>query len=261
MTDDRQRRVQLLLQSMDDYLPDPPPSLRTESGPAPSKRVPCDTCTKTGRVVYETGDRRTRACPSCDGFGWRRRRKGDEAFDEYLGEPVRDAERKGQSAPRTFRLDEDIRRLGSSIDRLEREWGEKRGDISGESFPWETERRRLDRSGSYRELRRVLSELERKSGHVHRSTLLVYGPNSMVDVPADSVRFMADMGVEYIAREMRGDIRIPEWLEERTVAVQRRVTIDALHLAGYSPRKIAKVLGLSMRTVKDRVKELGKEAA
>src|SRR5215471_5490927 len=114
---DRQEQVRALLRSRYDYLPSVPIAtgviVRDSGlGPAPGKRVPCGLCLRSGRVLQRVDGRTVRRlCPLCDGSGWRRRRKGEEEWDEYLGKPLRSHRKPAEP----FRLADDIRRLSAEI--------------------------------------------------------------------------------------------------------------------------------------------------
>lgn len=256
---ERERRVKVLLETMDDYVPDPATGtgiLQRDSGfegVAPGRRVPCDVCNRTGRVVggedllKVPGLDPTRPCPGCSGTRWRRWRKGEEAWDEYTNAPVRtDAKEKPK---REFRLDEDLRALDGQIRKLERDAALREGRFDHERYGWEIERDRMERQASYRELRRVLGELGKRSKHLTRCVMAIYGPQRIKRDALPRFVRLADLGVEFIAREMRGEIRIPEWAAQD---LKREKSLGACQLAdlGWSPAKIGHALRISKKKVK-----------
>lgn len=114
-------KVRLLLLSKNDYLPSPRISRvyeGAEPGPQASSYVPCDTCQQVGRMKNRQpcqlclDNRHDRVhgcsmCPSCDGRGERKRRRGEAQHDTYSNLPLEDAVRareddKLKHAPRTW---------------------------------------------------------------------------------------------------------------------------------------------------------------
>src|SRR5215831_19038659 len=82
---DRVARVRLLLETLNDPYPTPRGGLRSDSGPAASRYVPCETCRTQGRVKTRS---RWTLCLVCDGGGWKRREPGETEWDAYVGLPV-----------------------------------------------------------------------------------------------------------------------------------------------------------------------------
>lgn len=265
-SEERKKLVRLLLRSRFDYLPGPSSvSLGALPGPAPSRRVPCGACNKTGSVplVHSSLAKRralvplpaTRFCPSCGGSGWRKRNKGEKAWDEYLEAPVRDETQRKQSSPRGFRVDEDIRRLSTEIDRLDRQRQIREGDFKEERYAWEIRRDRQHRQGSYRELGRALGRLEERSRAAYNAITYCYEFRPETN-PAGQLARWEDLGVTFVAQTMRGEIRIPAHLTERVEAQDRKHTAAELLAGGMSVSKVAKFLGLRKQKVKEIAKAI-----
>lgn len=241
----RERNVRALLETINDpyQLPRHQP---VDSGPAASKRVPCETCLRTGWV---TDSSRVWPCGGCGGRGWRRRRKGDQEWDEYLNMPVATAGLKPPA--REFKLDEDIRRLWFEIQKLERVDEPDNDDLlkALSSKDW------LEKRGSYRELRRALAVLERRSPCVWGAVQRVYLRN--VDTRSSRrFRLLEEIGVAFLAQEMRGPIRIPHAYQ--VDEAQRRVK-GVVELAGEGMKagEIARRLMIPKRKVQRILAALG----
>lgn len=234
----RVRLVRVLLGSFFDYLPQPQTSSglvarASVSGPAPGKRVPCTYCRRSGRVPLRSG---SRFCPVCQGSGWRVRRRLNPShpeyeppWDEYIREPI---EEEQVQHPHAMTRDQ----LELALARLEDE-----GDVP-DRFGWERERERYDRRGSYVELALALDRLadEWPQGHLHIRRLYLRG---LSFTPSTATQFITDVAEEWLAREMRGEIRVPRWLLEET-ATYRQETVYELAAKGMSAGAIARRLRL-----------------
>lgn len=240
--EDRERRVRALLETLNDPYQLPRHEL-ADAGPAASKRVPCVNCNRSGKVVDRLR-RVPRSCSACGGSGWRRRRKGDQAWDEYLSLPVRTAEATLKVPAKEFKLDEDIRRLWFILQRLEREDEPDSDDLlkALQAKDW------LEKRGSYRELRRGLSVLQERSQHVYGAVWRRYLWN--VELKASShFDALVDIGVSFLCHEMRGDVRVPHTFA--VAAKEARVkTVAELAEEGLGARKIAKALDMPLYKVK-----------
>jgi hypothetical protein len=248
--EERVQAVQLLLASLLDYLPTPVTSsgLIARSslpGPAPGKRVPCGHCRRSGRIH---SIKKSRICPVCEGHGWRARRRlnpshplYEQPYDEYTGLPVQADETQHPSAMSD-------RQLGAALEQLEYAHELRLGHSEGERYGWERERIAHDRQGSYRELRRSLGLLHRRwpvgYQQVHR---VHFRGLSMLWNKID--RLLLDAAEEWVAREMRGPVRVPPWLQERRAA-DRQKTIQELTKEGLSAGQIARVLRIPKAKVK-----------
>lgn len=256
--DERERRVRLLLATADAYLPGPNPSLKSESGPAPSRRVPCVMCNRSGSVARMVSRQKViSSCPACAGSGWRRRRKGDDPWDEYLNEPIRDFESR-RDHERVVTRGEQSRQLDAEIAKLQRNAALRAGVVDGERERWEIERQRLYREGSYGELRRCLALLGARSPHVWKATLIVHQGDLIAC--SQRTRQLADIGVAFLAQAMRGDVRVPQWVDERVRSHESRKSVEELAALGFSARRIAKTLHLSLKTVKAKLHQRDAEA-
>ncbi len=146
---ERVQRVKVLLETLEDPYPTPRSALRSDSGPAASRYVPCETCRRSGWVRRRRG---TVLCLACDGDGWRRRQRDEGEWDAYVGLPVQEAVALPvQPAPRPRSAFE--------------------GDARG--YAWERLRASYERHGSYRELRLRLAQLAGEQPRRHRLVRVV----------------------------------------------------------------------------------------
>lgn len=246
--DERMRCVRTLLATRFDYLPDPKTSTgiiaRDSHGPAPSKRVPCGHCRRKGQILGHKG---WLPCSVCGGDGWRKRRAGDEPWDEYINAPVGGKEKR--YAPRQFRIDEDIRRLDVEIDKLERQAQLREGRIDAERYAWETERAILFRRGSYKELDRAMGLLAERAPGAHRSVARAFDAGWRGITLAGQVQALEALGVQFLAETMRGEIRVPPWAGE-TAKREKQLGVRELHALGWAPGKIGSALRISRKKVK-----------
>jgi hypothetical protein len=235
-TEQRIANVRILLTSFYDYLPAPVTSSglvtrAASSGPAPGKRVPCTYCRRTGRVRQKNS--KSRFCPVCDGSGWRPRRRlkpshpsYEQPWDEYTREPVEEEQVQHPHAMTRYQLDRALERLES----YER----------GERFGWEREREVYQRRGSYGELALALDRLSRQ-WHVGYLQIRRTYLRGLSFEPSPLTSELTEIAEEWLAREMRGKIRVPVWLAEQ-VAGQREATVQELHEQGLAAGTIAKRL-------------------
>jgi len=236
----RMRQVRVLLDTRFDYLPSVHVTdLGDRPGPAASKRVPCTYCDRTGL----TGSRH---CPVCGGVGWRRRRPDDEEWDEYTETPLADAQLGVSGLPS---VGEEIQRLTTSIDRIQADLDARAGVFdNAEQYGWEKARRSYYRNGSYAELERSLETMARALPHLH-AVLLKTTARALPARPPAREPVAVEIGVAYVAVEMRGPIRVPKWITyERSV--KQAPTVKQLAMEGMKAPQIAKRLGLSKSKVK-----------
>jgi hypothetical protein len=247
----RVQLVRILLASMLDYLPAPLTAsgliARTAPpGPAPGKRVPCGYCRQTGRVRVIRG---SRICPVCEGFGWRTRRGPrdkpthpdyEDPWDEYTEQPVAEAVQH-PPAMSSFLVDR-------ILERLEREQAVRDGDASSERYGWERERVAYDRKGSYNELRRALKLLHRKwpTGYLQVRRVYLRG---LTFEQSESDWFYLQAAEEWLARTMRGPIRVPAWLREQSAEIRQR-SVAELAAEGLTAGQIARILRLPKQKVR-----------
>lgn len=234
--EERVQLVRILLSSFFDYLPSPVTSSgliarSSPSGPAPGKRVPCGHCRRSGRVRLRAGG--SRFCPVCDGSGWRVRRRlspshpeYEQPWDEYTREPVTEETVQHPQAMTRYQLD----RALDQLEEYER----------GERFGWEREREVYERRGSYVELALALDQLALSwpPGYVQVRRQYLRG---LGFEPSATSQLLCDAGEEWLAREMRGRIRVPRWLSEE-VAESRQATVFELRDQGLTPGQIARRL-------------------
>lgn len=241
--DHRIRQVRALLDSRFDYLPSVHVTdLGDRPGPAPSRRVPCENCDHLGRVVDERGER---YCPVCGGEGWRKRRSGDEEWDEYTETPLADIAVGLAGLPS---IGEDIQRLTSSIDRIQADLDARAGKFEHEQYAWEKTKKAYLRGGSYAELDRALGIMAIRMPYLH-SALALDIARALPRERARNAETLITIGLAYLATEMRGPIRVPKWIMyERSV--KQAPTAKQLALEGMKAPQIAKRLGLSKSKVK-----------
>lgn len=225
---ERTARVRLLLETINDPYPTPRSRLAPDSGPAPSRYVPCETCRRDGWVRARGG---WILCLVCDGRGWKRR-DGEPAWDAYLELPLVEAA--------------DLPRESPGHKPLPPEVYEK-------MHTWERLVQTYDRHGSYAAVRRELDRLAYRRPRSHRlivAVLVEHEPRVLAPVS----QLALDLGVLDITLAV-GKVRVPPWLIEQTAADERRDTIEVLAAAGMSAGLIARRMGMSKRAVQRRLRE------
>ena len=247
--------MRILLESRDDPLPTVRGvGLASQSGPAPSRRVPCG-CTPRQLPALTS-------CLLCGGTKWRLPVAGfapdRERFDEYVYDPKENAkpltiDTVDYDAPLRVQmraLHEEVRtgktrfmserELDASLDRLAADERSRAGDIDHEAFGWERAREAQDRNGSYAELRRALAELENFSEPLFRATLKAprYPVSDHAELPPATA-----LGVRVVARGIKGEVRVPSWLDG-PLRQFREGSVADLYALGVKPNQIAKRLGI-----------------
>lgn len=227
---ERVQRVRLLLDTLNDPYPSLGTAIRPDSGPAPSRYCPCETCSRRGEVRVRGG---WQLCLICEGVGWRRRQRGDEPWDAYIELPISEANE----------LPVPITASSSPPAGVE------------SSFAWERDRARYDRHGSYDELRRQLERLGfvRPRRYWLVRVVLVEHDFRPLDT---TTRVDLDLGVLQLALWMTS-VRVPGWLIERTRADERHETLIELAATGMPAGQIAKLLGLQKEAVVRRLRRRG----
>ena len=224
---ERVERVRLLLVTMNDPFPTPRALLEPDSGPAPSRYVPCETCRRAGEIRVRAG---WTLCLVCDGLGWKRR-EGEPAWDAYLELPLEEA---------------------SQLPRASRARRELPPQLAEDTFLWERLRHSYDRHGSYTAVRHALDglSLRRPQRALLVRRVLVDGESRYLSQRAG---LELELGVLELALRV-GRVRVPPWLIERTKADERRVTVAELAATGMGPGEIARRLGLSKRVVQRKLR-------
>jgi hypothetical protein len=174
---ERERRVVLLLESLNDYLPSPRTASGSIAAQGPSIQTnTCGTCSGEGRTKYGR-------CHTCGG--------------------------EGAHAPamESYQLDAEIARLEE--DKQARE-GKDRGSLYG----WERERRRMEKHGDYRALRRALDLL----GSMAPGRVSLVRAVHVDQVPvrlSEAVKAeLADV-IYCLAELMPTPIRVPSWIDSK----------------------------------------------
>jgi hypothetical protein len=225
---DRVERTRLLLTTMNDWLPTPQGALRSDSGPAASRYVPCETCRATGWIRVRRG---RLLCLVCDGQGWKRREPGEVEWDAYTGLPVEQAASLPSMAVAPRRQE---------------------NDAVEEAYAWERARQSQDRHGSYKEVRIRLGQLADVHRRRHRLVVVALVDKEPVSLsPWDDTE--VTLGVTWIALRMRS-IRVPGWIMERSAAAEKRDSIEGLVQDGYSAGEIARRTGMTKEAVRRRIK-------
>lgn len=226
--------MRLLLETLNDPYPTPRSALVPDSGPAPSRYVPCETCRQRGQVRARGG---WVLCLICDGTG-QKIREGEPEWDAYLEMPLLEA---------------------IQLPRASRAKSLPGGDILEQTYAWERARRSFDRHGSYAAVRRQLESLATTAPSRYRlvdRVLVRQEPRELT--PAAELEL--ELGVVTVALRI-GRVRVPPWLIERSEADGRRTTIDALTDAGLTPGQIARRLGLSRKAVQRKMRRAAIESA
>src|SRR5262245_5411810 len=227
-------RVRLLLETLEDPYPTPRGALQTDSGPAPSRYVPCETC-------QGHGERRERRgwviCLVCDGRGEKRRER-EPAWDAYVGLPLDEA----NALPRAPTLSSTVPE-----------------HVHEQTYMWERLRRTYDRHGSYAQVRTQLDWLSLVAPqrfHLVRVVLVEHQPREIDSTMHREMCF----GVVMIARRIPNP-RVPPWLIERTAAEEKRDSIAALAADGFTAGQIAKRIGLPKEAVRRKLKGIALASA
>lgn len=223
---DRVQRVRLLLETLNDPYPTPRSALRSDSGPAASRYVPCETCRRSGWVRRRRGVATT-LCLACDGHGWRRRQRDEPEWDAYLAMPVLEAVTLPVEA--------------ASRPRQEPEEGKEPG------YGWERLKDAYERRGSYKELRLRLDDLSQSAPRRHRLIRLHLVDQEPVELVLDDAH-QIDLGVVTLALKMRS-VRVPPWLLEHEQQ-STNAHVRALAAEGMKPGQIAARLGINPEVVK-----------
>lgn len=222
---ERVQRVTLLLQTLNDPYPTPRIAVVPDSGPSPSRYVPCETCSARGEVRVVGG---YQLCLICDGRGWKRRER-EQPWDAYLGMALDEA----NQLPRA-----------TTVRRPARD-GE-------EAFLWERIRERYDANGSYAQVRRQLDWLALAAPRRHRLVEVVHVEHQERQLDRHAQRDL-DLGVLQLTLRL-GRVRVPAWLIEQTAADRRRQTLAGLIADGLTPGQIARRLGVPKKVVQRQLR-------
>jgi len=239
---ERVHKVRLLLVTLNDGYPTTQGSLDVPSGVAEGKRVPCDDCKRRGWIRTRQGDV---LCLLCDGSGWRKRHSGEEPWDEYVGLPTAEAAQLPvmPSAPP----------VDAILARLADEQAEREGRLAGLAYGWERARAAADRRGSYKELRRSLDRMRAARPRWH-GLVLAKLVNDEPRTFTALAELAIELGVVWVARDMRGPVRVPPWVMERERGDRARDSVALLARDGMSPGQIAARLGMTKKAVKRRLR-------
>jgi hypothetical protein len=231
----RLENVRVLLRTLNDIYPGPSTLKQTpQAGVAPGRRVPCRLCNPS------SGKPRPKlsSCPGCDGDGWRKRRKGDPAWDEYTGLPVAtDAEPKKAEPMSPARLEAELARVQHDL--ILRE-----GRVDpDEAYSWEKDRERRDRDASYRELERALDvmQIEWPLGR-SAVTWSYFGIGTLS-------RELDELVVGWIAARMPRKIRVPSHIYKQQQE-EVRGEIRRMAKSGATLEQIAAEMGVGLSRVR-----------
>lgn len=239
----RRDNIRTLLHTLNDIyeLPAPRSARELLSGPAPSKRVPCTFCHRSGKA-YSPALRRVTPCPVCNGAKWRPRRPGEPAWDEMTGQLVSTAETRKPEPMSPQRLENEIARLETSL-RL------SAGEIDPtEKEAWERARENRDKDASYAELERVLGVMQIELPLARSAVTSAYLSGLGCGLP----RHLDEAMIAWISARMRGPVRIPK----RLYAAQQealREECRKLLKAGTSEDSVMKELGVGRRLIRDEL--------
>lgn len=238
---ERVHKVRLLLVTLNDGYPTPQGSLDAPSGVSEGRRVPCDDCKRRGRIRTRQGEV---LCLLCDGSGWKRRTVEDP-WDEYVGLPTAEAAQLPvmPSAPP----------VDAILARLADEQAEREGRLAGLAYGWERARAAAERRGSYRELRRSLDRMRDERPGWHR-LLVAKLVNDEPRAYTARAATVVELGIVWVALDMRGPVKVPHWVMERERADRARDSVELLAHDGLSPAQIATRLGMSRKAVKRRLR-------
>ena len=240
---ERVAHVRLLLLTLNDPYPTPRGVLDSDSGPAASRYVPCETCRRRGWLRVRRG---WILCLVCDGEGWKRRTATEPEWDSYVEMPVEEAVTLPvmPSEP----TQESVRAARTAMEE------ERRGNYRLLAFGWERAVQAHERHGSYRELRRRLDWLREHRPRRYslvRAVLIDQEPRALSAADLRDV----ELGVLALALRMRS-VRVPPWIIERSAAATRRESLASLAAEGYSAGEIARRLGITKETARRRLKSL-----
>jgi hypothetical protein len=164
----------------------------------------------------------------------------EQPWDEYVEAPVAEAEQ--HPAPM------DSYRRDRMIESLDHDRALREGDDSSERFGWERERIVYDRRGSYNELRRALRLLHRKWSDGYNQIVRVHFRGLAISLTSED-QLLLDAAEEWLARTMRGEIRVPPWLQEASAKIRQR-SVAELAADGLSAGQIARMLRIPKQKVR-----------
>jgi DNA-binding CsgD family transcriptional regulator len=220
-------RVRLLLETLNDPYPTPRGALVPDSGPAPSRYVPCETCMRRGEVRVRGG---WQLCLLCEGQGWKRR-EHEQPWDAYVELPLVDAAELPREPTLASPISDEMRE---------------------QAYGWERLRDAYDRHGSYRQVRLQLDHLSLVAPLRFRLVRTVIVEHELRELDA-TMHVQMQLGVVQIARRIPNP-RVPAWLLERSYAAERRDTIEALAADGFTAGEIARKLGIPKGTARKYLK-------
>jgi len=226
---DRERleAIVLLLETMYDYIPRAR-GVDTGAlpGPAASRRVRDET----------TGE-------------WRTRRHGEPAWDEYLDMPMAEA-----MTPTTITGSRDvaseIRRLTSSIERIQLILDAHEGRYENERHGWEREREALEKAGSYAQLRTALLELERDKPELRAALAITFDPQreGLPRKYGPELIALRHRALLELSERLPVRLRVPPWIQEYQSS-RRLDTVEGLAAKGLGAGAIARRLRIPKKTV------------
>lgn len=244
----RVRATWVLCETLLDHLPQarqPSSTLGNLAGLAASRLVPCERCGARGRVnpqghpcascVPQTSSEKgrfiaqgrhgCRSCTVCNGFGWRDRRAGDKAWDEYASVEL---------APRPTGLVNEVKQAlalekerpglrDAALRRADRVLLEMQGTTT--AFGWEVAWERKTKHGSYGELVLALERLRDTEEHRYRAVWRVVVLDEASGVLPPRLQGFLNESMVVLTSMMPERIKVPRWLRADEVNDVRKESL------------------------------------
>jgi hypothetical protein len=241
---DRVRATWILCETLIDHLPQARQSssvLGNSAGLAGGRLVPCVRCGARGRVtakgnpcasctprmspsrssVLPVEKHGCRPCLACDGAGWRKRRAGEQEWDEYAGVEM---------APEPTGLVNEVKQalalekerpeiLDLALRRADRTLAEMTGVTHEEG--WEAAWRRKSGAGSYRELAMALERL-RDVEPMRYSIVWRVVVMAEERTLAEPVAAFLNESMVMLAGMMPERIKVPRWIDPAKAHAARK---------------------------------------
>lgn len=245
MTPDAKLVLQLL-RHLNDWVPDPNPSLRRPvTGEMPTERADCNRC--GGRGWFGRPGKLKRACAYCEGRGYR-------LVDPYTRAEALKRPAKSLGCMDDLRLDSELRKLaGLQAIREGLEAVDRATTVHERA-------ERQAHTGSYAELHALISLLRYQAPTWYKLTIWV--ANHTPVVWTDEMRAIVEDVCDDLARRMSKPIRVPLWARDPEpqepgkgrhangyAQGERNKRIRAMSAEGFSCSRIGREFGLSKMQV------------